>query len=89
MIKLQTPSYAMLFEKLHFKQEMSPARPYRMIGESRGGVVAVGGVEGDDLIYGGGVYDGAFDLDPARSSNGIWRAYMIASLANATGFTVG
>jgi spermidine synthase len=76
----KSPLYAMLFEKLHFKQEMSPAQPYRILNESRSGVVAVGGVEGDDVIYGGGIYDGGFNLDPVRSSNGIWRAYMVGSL---------
>jgi spermidine synthase len=76
----QSPLYAMLFEKLHFKQEMSPQRPYRFLNESRSGVVAVGGAEGDDIIYGGGIYDGAFNLDPVNTSNGIWRAYMVATL---------
>jgi spermidine synthase len=72
--------YAMLFEKLHFKQEMSQERPYRLINESRSGVVAVGGPEGDDIIYGGGIFDGGFNLDPRKGSNAIWRAYLIASL---------
>ena len=76
----EPPLYAMLFEKLHFKQEMSEGRPYRLISESRSGVVAVGGPEGDDIIYGGGIFDGGFNLDPAKGSNGIWRAYLAASL---------
>ncbi len=80
VLQSKTPLYGLLFEKLHFKQEMSPARPYRLLKESRSGIVAVGGAEGDNLIYGGGVFDGGFNLDPAKSSNGIWRAYMIAAL---------
>ncbi len=80
VLRWEPSLYAMLFEKLHFKQEMSEGRPYRLINESRSGVVAVGGPEGDDIIYGGGIFDGGFNLDPAKSSNGIWRAYLVASL---------
>lgn len=80
VLKFEPPLYALLFEKLHFKQEMSAERPYRILNESRSGVVAVGGVEGDDIIYGGGIYDGAFNVDPLKNSNGIWRAYMVGSL---------
>jgi len=56
--------------------------PFRHVSETRSGVA---GVEADpdggpDTMYGGGVYDGQFAIDPIADTNIITRAYMIAAL---------
>jgi spermidine synthase len=80
MAVLHHEQYQFLLERLHFKEEFSAAKPYRHVVQTRSGIVAVGGPSGDDTIYGGGVYDGAFSLDPVRDVNGIERAYMVPAL---------
>ncbi len=72
--------FQFVLERLHFKEEFTAAKPYRLLVETRSGTVAVGGPSGDDTIFGGGVYDGAFNLDPVSNVNGIQRAYMVPVL---------
>ncbi len=48
--------------------------------ENRSGIITVESNVNGDIIYGGGVYDGRFNIDPAISSNHILRAYMLAAL---------
>jgi SAM-dependent methyltransferase len=44
--------------------------------ENRSGVIAV---DAKGIVYGGGVYDGQFNIDPVNATNGIFRAYAIAA----------
>ncbi len=71
--------YANLLEKLHFKTEFAEKGQYREVIQNRSGIVAV---ESGDIpvVYGGGAFDGTFNVDPVRDSNGIRRAYMVAAL---------
>ena len=39
--------------------------------------------EGGDVIFGGGMYDGRFNIDPLLDTNMIFRCYMIAGLHRA------
>jgi spermidine synthase len=50
--------------------------------QNRSGIIAVTeDASGQaDMLYGGGVYDGTFNIDPVMNSNSIRRAYMIAGL---------
>jgi len=45
--------------------------------ENRNGIVAV---TADDAVFGGGVYDGYFNVDPANDKNLVIRAYVLALL---------
>jgi spermidine synthase len=72
--------YELILERLHFKEEFSQAHPYRRVVQTRSGVIAVGGPESDATLYGGGVYDGAFSLDPVTNINGIHRALLVPAL---------
>jgi spermidine synthase/MFS family permease len=57
--------------------------PFKYKVENRTGIIAVeGGKENgeSDVIFGGGIYDGRFNVDPVLNSNFIERAYMIAGL---------
>ncbi|HLL53005.1 MAG TPA: methyltransferase domain-containing protein [Myxococcaceae bacterium] len=71
--------YALLLERLHFKDEFT-GRPYRVVQEGRSGVVAVGGDEADRTIYGGGIYDGTFNVSPVANENGIRRVFLVSNM---------
>lgn len=49
--------------------------------ENRHGVITVfAGVEGDDAVFGGNVYDGRTNLSPERNTNGLNRPLLLAAL---------
>lgn len=50
------------------------------IVENRSGIITVEKSSKGDIIYGGGAYDGRFNIDPVSNSNIITRAYLIAAL---------
>ena len=49
------------------------------VTEGRSGIVSVLG----NTVYGGGVYDGKFNIDPVNDVNGITRAYALAGMRGA------
>jgi spermidine synthase len=71
--------YAQVLEKLHYQTDYAGKRPYKHVIENRNGIVAVE-AGASDIVYGGGVYDGTFNVDPVFNSNNIRRAYMLAAL---------
>ncbi len=48
--------------------------------ENRSGIITVDAHPDGDVMYGNGIYDGRYNLDPLINSNMIDRAYMMASL---------
>ena len=72
-------AYSQIIEKMHYKMMYVKKKPYKYIVQNRVGIIAVESGK-TDIIYGGGVYDGQFNLDPVLNTNGIRRAYMIAAL---------
>ena len=70
--------YSNIFEKL-LEFHKRPNEPFKYLVQNRSGIIAVSAPE-PDIVYGGGVYDGRFNVDPINNSNGIRRAYMIAAL---------
>lgn len=66
-----------LFEKLILKDNYRPGAAFSFLVQNRSGVI---GVAGDGRVYGGGVYDGMFSLDPVANENGILRAYSLSGL---------
>src|SRR5262249_16876118 len=73
--------YDNLLAKLHYKENYAWAGPYKYLVQRRSGIVAVGAdYKEKDIIYGGAVYDGRFNLDPVDDSNLIHRPYMMAAL---------
>ena len=79
LVFLQPHVYQAFWERVHFNAEYQEFVPetYRFLQESRSGVV---GVWPPDGLYGGGVYDGRFNLDPVNDSNMISRAYLVPAL---------
>jgi spermidine synthase len=66
-----------LYERLLYKQGYTSDMAFKDVVENRSGVIAV---SRNETVFGGGVYDGAFNTDPVNDSNGIFRAYAIAGL---------
>ncbi|CAL7963995.1 spermidine synthase [Gammaproteobacteria bacterium] len=62
------------YEKLLFKTNYAQNPPLKYVVENNAGVIAVAQ---NDEVFGGGVYDGYFNIDPRHNLNGIWRAYAI------------
>ena len=77
---LHDPLYRRLLERLQFEKEGLDPAGYRHVVQNRSGIIAVAPNEEGDIIYGGGVYDGGFNVDPLHTWNGITRAYMYAAL---------
>jgi spermidine synthase len=74
------PLYGGLLERLQYKAEYRPGWEYKSVVENRSGIIAVEADPDGDKMFGGGMYDGRFNLDPAINSNLITRAYMVAAL---------
>ena len=68
--------FSTMFERLMIKSNYRPGMVFRNLVENRSGVIAV---DTNERVYGGGVYDGQFNIDPVNGSNGIFRAYAIAA----------
>ncbi len=73
--------FGKILEKLHYKHQFRPDREYKYVIENRNGIIAIeNGPKFGDPIYGGGAYDGRFNLDPVSDGNGITRVYLLAAL---------
>jgi len=77
LVPLAGHSYGLLFEKLVFGQRSESSVPFAKIVENRNGIVAV---TGSGAVFGGGVYDGYFNTDPAKDVNIVLRAYAVTGL---------
>jgi spermidine synthase len=52
-----------------------------VVVENRHGALSIfRGDRGDDIVYGGNVYDGSTNLDPVRNTNGLERPLLLAAL---------
>jgi spermidine synthase len=71
------PLYHALYEKLQLRTAYLPGMRFHSVVENRSGVITM--TEGG-MVFGGGVYDGAFNIDPVNDTNGIFRAYATAFL---------
>lgn len=74
---LSGPLYADIYGRLLFRGNGSSSKQIVSLVENRSGVIAV---DTDRTVYGGGVYDGHFNIDPKEDNNGIFRCYAIAAL---------
>lgn len=74
---LSGPSFAHIYERLFLKSEYRIGYQFKNLVENRSGVIAV---DSDERVFGGGIYDGQFNVDPINGSNAIFRAYAIPAL---------
>ena len=79
MILSQNYFYSDFLEKLQYKDSYKAKLPFKYVYQNRSGIITVEASDGGDKIFGNGVYDGRFNLDPVVNSNGIRRAYMAVS----------
>jgi predicted membrane-bound spermidine synthase len=72
------PLYRRLYERLLYQGEFAAAKPFAETIEGRSGVV---NVTWDGVVYGGGSYDGMFNLSPLpeEDDNRVLRAYLVAA----------
>ncbi|HLY11835.1 MAG TPA: fused MFS/spermidine synthase [Planctomycetota bacterium] len=66
-----------IYEKLQEKIGYSPERRFTHIVETKSGVITV---NGNDQLFGGGIYDGAFNTSLRTDKNSILRCYALAQL---------
>lgn len=72
--------YYHLFEKMQY-QEWYWGQPLKHIIQNRHGIIStIEEKEGDDVVIGGGLYDGRFNYTLSHNRNMIDRAYAIAGL---------
>ena len=69
------PCYSNLFERLIFGPQARVSGPFAHVVENRNGVIAV---TSDAAIFGNGVYDGFFNVDPIHDVNLVVRAYALS-----------
>lgn len=79
MLLIHNVVYSQILGKMHYKVLYSKKEPFKYIIQNRVGIIAVEESK-TDIVYGGGVYDGQFNIDPVLNTNGIRRAYIIAAL---------
>lgn len=76
VVMAAVPSFDLLYEHLLWKATEVKA-PFSELVENRHGVIAV---QDDDVVFGGGAYDGRFNVDPVNDTNGIIRVYAAMAL---------
>lgn len=77
MVPVAAQSYHLLLEKLVFGKRAESGVPFAKTVENRNGVISV---TADGAVFGGGVYDGHFNTDPAHDVNLILRAFAVTGL---------
>ncbi len=76
IVALAGPLFNGLYEKLLLDDGYDHREPFRYLVENRSGVLAV---SQDGTVYGGGMYDGQFNVDLTHDVNGIFRAFALSS----------
>ena len=71
--------YSNLYARLLAFQAGIKVDTFRYVVETRSGVVTV---TDDGTVFGGGVYDGRFNTDPIKDTNGIYRVYALSAIPN-------
>src|SRR5262249_28589968 len=77
-ILLSSQSYSHLFERLVFGSRPEANTPFAQIVENRNGVIAI---TQDREVFGGGVYDGAYNVNPLEDVNQVVRAYALSAFS--------
>jgi spermidine synthase len=75
-IGLAPPLYTLFYERLTFGAKPQANIPFVQIVENRNGVITV---TRDGAVFGSGVYDGHFRIDPNYDPNLVVRAFMLSA----------
>jgi len=76
-VPLASPRFNLLYEKLTFGRREEARTSFAQTVENRNGVI---GVTREDAVFGGGVYDGYFKIDPVHDANLILRALVLSAV---------
>lgn len=79
------PLFNGMYERLLFKTKYESGMRFSEVRENRSGVVAVYRNTTEfryptDVVYGGGAYDGRFNVDLLHDSNGLFRAFALTGM---------
>jgi spermidine synthase len=74
-IVFSASGYRNLYGNLIFGRRAASIGYMKHVVENRNGIIAV---TQDDAVFGGGVYDGFFNIDPVNDTNFIIRAYAVS-----------
>jgi spermidine synthase/predicted MFS family arabinose efflux permease len=74
-ISASTQAYGNLYGKMIFGPKAAEVGFMKHVVENRNGIIAV---TEDDAVFGGGVYDGYFNIDPENDKNFVIRAYVLS-----------
>jgi spermidine synthase len=74
---LHGPLHSGYLERLQYAS--TDARPFRHVRQDRTSIITVEAAR-RDVVFGHGIYDGRFNIDPVDNSNLVDRAYMVAAL---------
>lgn len=79
MIAIAPPAYEGIYDRLQYKTSFEPGRRFVHVIEGKSGVVATSTSEN---VYGGGSYDGNYNVDPLPDGgiNRIIRAFAVAAI---------
>ncbi len=79
-IVLSSGTYSLLYERLIFGSRPEAHAPFAQIVENRNGVIAI---TADREVFGGGVYDGAYNVNPMDDVNQVVRAYALSAFSSS------
>ncbi|HYL83444.1 MAG TPA: MFS transporter [Candidatus Angelobacter sp.] len=79
-VPLASNRFHLLYERLSFGKHNDAWTVFVRLVENRNGVI---GVTHEDAVFGGGVYDGYFRVDPSHDANLIIRALALGALHDA------
>ena len=79
------PVFAGIYERLLFKTKYTSGMKFSNVIENRSGVITVNQEPSEfgypaSTVYGGGAYDGRFNVDLVHDSNGLFRAFAVSGL---------
>ena len=76
-VPLASPRFDLLYEKLTFGNRMEAKTTFAHVVENRNGVI---GITQEAAVFGGGVYDGYFMINPSHDANLIIRALVLSAV---------
>jgi len=75
VVKASGPLFHHMYEKMMMKSAYAPAKEFSYVVETRNGVVTV---SHNGTVYGGGIYDGRFNVSLVNDTNGIYRPFALS-----------
>jgi spermidine synthase len=75
VVQTPEPFFRDMYEKMLFKKIYVPGAPFTTVVETRSGVIAVAPT---GTVFGGGIYDGRFNVSLVNDTNGIQRAFSLS-----------